>query len=136
MSTDLPAPAPESLAPLALAITPSVFDLFKVGPGPSSSHTIGPMRAAYDFLQRAQDLSDADRAPTVAVQVHLFGSLSATGRGHGTDRAVVAGLLGWLPDTCHPARPGPECHRVLITRAALPGKTRREVGTAPYLRRE
>ena len=82
-------------------IKTSIFDLFKVGPGPSSSHTIGPMKAAYDFLQRANDCPYL-LATDTQIMVHLYGSLSATGKGHGTDRAVVAGLLGWLPENCDP----------------------------------
>jgi len=83
-------------------ITTSIFDLFKIGPGPSSSHTIGPMKAAYDFLQRANALPESQLAEPLQIKIHLYGSLSATGKGHGTDRAVIAGLLGWLPDTCEP----------------------------------
>jgi L-serine dehydratase len=83
-------------------ITTSVFDLFKVGPGPSSSHTIGPMKAAFDFRQRLADLSTDLQQQADAIHVHLYGSLSATGKGHGTDRAVVAGLLGWQPETTDP----------------------------------
>ncbi len=83
-------------------ITTSIFDLFKIGPGPSSSHTIGPMKAAYDFLQRAKALPESQLAEPLQIKIHLYGSLSATGKGHGTDRAVIAGLLGWLPDTCEP----------------------------------
>ncbi|WP_435356577.1 L-serine ammonia-lyase [Emticicia sp. SJ17W-69] len=82
------------------AIKTSIFDLFKIGPGPSSSHTIGPMKAAYDFLQRANLMTDL--TDNQQVMIHLYGSLSATGKGHGTDRAVIAGLLGWLPETCDP----------------------------------
>ena len=77
-----------------------VFDLFKVGVGPSSSHTVGPMRAAYQFVQDLTDhqqLEDCNR-----IVIELFGSLSATGRGHGTDRAVLAGLSGSLPETVDP----------------------------------
>ncbi len=83
-------------------ITTSVFDLFKIGPGPSSSHTIGPMKAAFDFRERLARLPDAVRSSVAAVQIHLYGSLSATGKGHGTDRAIVGGLLGWQPATCDP----------------------------------
>jgi L-serine dehydratase len=83
-------------------ITTSLFDLFKVGPGPSSSHTIGPMKAAYDFLNQLRALPDEVLACGRAVEIHLFGSLSATGKGHGTDRAIVGGLLGWQPDSCDP----------------------------------
>ncbi len=84
-------------------IKTSIFDLFKIGPGPSSSHTIGPMKAAYDFLQRAKFLATTESLENPQIIIHLYGSLSATGKGHGTDRAVIAGLLGWLPDTCEPA---------------------------------
>ena len=79
----------------------SVFDLFKVGVGPSSSHTVGPMRAAYDFVQELHSHSLLARVERVEVQ--LFGSLSDTGVGHGTDRAVVMGLLGERPDRIDPA---------------------------------
>jgi L-serine dehydratase len=84
------------------AIKTSIFDLFKIGPGPSSSHTIGPMKAAFDFLQRTNALNDLQTTDSQQVVIHLYGSLSATGKGHGTDRAVIAGLLGWLPETCDP----------------------------------
>lgn len=83
-------------------ITTSVFDLFKVGPGPSSSHTIGPMKAAFDFQQRLAQLPIDVQQQADSIHVHLYGSLSATGKGHGTDRAVVAGLLGWQPETTDP----------------------------------
>ncbi|AKD55946.1 L-serine ammonia-lyase [Spirosoma radiotolerans] len=84
-------------------ITTSIFDLFKVGPGPSSSHTIGPMKAAFDFRQRLAQLPTDIQQRADAIHIHLYGSLSATGKGHGTDRAVVAGLLGWQPETTDPA---------------------------------
>jgi L-serine dehydratase len=75
----------------------SVFDLFSIGIGPSSSHTVGPMRAARRF---AQGLADAGELDAVArLRVELFGSLGATGRGHGSDRAIVLGLLGEHPET-------------------------------------
>lgn len=83
-------------------ITTSVFDLFKIGPGPSSSHTIGPMRIGRHFLNLLQVLPSEDRARIDRVEVHLYGSLSATGRGHGTDRAVIAGLLDWVPEETDP----------------------------------
>ncbi|QKK03686.1 MAG: L-serine ammonia-lyase [Pseudomonadota bacterium] len=78
----------------------SVFDLFKIGIGPSSSHTVGPMRAAAMFAER---LAEQGRREAVArVTVELFGSLGHTGRGHGTDRAVVMGLEGEQPDRIDP----------------------------------
>lgn len=75
----------------------SVFDLFSVGIGPSSSHTVGPMRAARTFALGLAD--DAILTATTRVRAELFGSLGATGRGHGTDRAVVLGLAGEEPET-------------------------------------
>jgi L-serine dehydratase len=81
-------------------ITTSLFELFKIGPGPSSSHTIGPMKAGYDFINTVRALPPDVLARAESIKVHLYGSLSATGRGHGTDRAVLAGLLGENPRTC------------------------------------
>ena len=74
----------------------SVFDLFKIGIGPSSSHTVGPMRAAVRFVDglRRDDLL----AATASVRVELYGSLGATGKGHGSDKAVLLGLEGELPE--------------------------------------
>jgi L-serine dehydratase len=88
--------------PSKSTITTSLFDLFKVGPGPSSSHTIGPMKAAYNFLQQLMNLPISIAQKATEIQIHLYGSLSATGKGHGTDRAIVGGLLGWQPHTCDP----------------------------------
>jgi L-serine dehydratase len=80
----------------------SVLDLFKIGIGPSSSHTVGPMRAARRF---AQSLADGGRMDRVArVQTDLYGSLALTGRGHATDRAVILGLSGERPDQVDPER--------------------------------
>src|SRR3984957_11895589 len=77
-------------------MTISVFDMFKIGIGPSSSHTVGPMRAARTF---ARGLADDGLLPRVArVRVELFGSLGATGRGHGRARAVILGLEGEGPE--------------------------------------
>jgi len=75
----------------------SVFDLFKIGIGPSSSHTVGPMRAARMFVQRLRHEGVLDR--TVRVATGLYGSLGATGKGHGSDKAVLLGLAGHEPDT-------------------------------------
>jgi L-serine dehydratase len=82
----------------------SVFDLFKVGIGPSSSHTVGPMKAARTFAERL--FADGVAEQTGSVRVELFGSLGATGRGHGTDRAVVLGLLGETPEDVDVGRIG------------------------------
>lgn len=75
----------------------SAFDLFKIGIGPSSSHTVGPMRAARLFAARLANEDLLSR--TARVRVELFGSLGATGKGHGTDKAVLLGLCGHEPDT-------------------------------------
>ena len=78
----------------------SVFDLFKIGIGPSSSHTVGPMNAAADFI--TQSFSLTQRREITRIKIILHGSLSATGRGHGTDTAVIAGLTGARPATVDP----------------------------------
>lgn len=75
----------------------SVFDLFKIGIGPSSSHTVGPMRAARLFTQRLAHAGAL--GATARIKSELFGSLGATGRGHGSDKAVLLGLAGHEPDT-------------------------------------
>jgi L-serine dehydratase len=80
----------------------TVDEFYKVGPGPSSSHTIGPMRITYDFYQRATKLPPDKLEKATALKVHLFGSLSATGKGHGTERAALAGLVGKEPATVDP----------------------------------
>lgn len=78
----------------------SALDLFTVGIGPSSSHTVGPMRAARQF---ALDLKNSGQLPEVArVHTDLFGSLGSTGKGHGSDKAVMLGLLGSAPETVDP----------------------------------
>jgi L-serine dehydratase len=76
----------------------SVFDLFKIGIGPSSSHTVGPMRAARAFALGLQERGLLPR--THSVRAELYGSLGATGRGHGSDKAVLLGLLGETPEGC------------------------------------
>ena len=75
----------------------SVFDLFKIGIGPSSSHTVGPMRAARQFALRLREAEVLNRVSRVTVM--LYGSLGATGKGHGTDKAILLGLSGNEPDT-------------------------------------
>jgi L-serine dehydratase len=93
-----------------------VDEFYKVGPGPSSSHTIGPMRITYDFYQRAIKLPQAQLDQATALKVHLYGSLSATGKGHGTERAALAGLIGHEPATIDPVA-------VLDKMATEPDKT-------------
>jgi L-serine dehydratase len=80
----------------------TIDEFYKVGPGPSSSHTIGPMRITYDFYQRCAKLPAATLAKATALKVHLYGSLSATGKGHGTERAALAGIIGKEPATVDP----------------------------------
>jgi L-serine dehydratase len=75
----------------------SVFDLFSIGIGPSSSHTVGPMRAAQQFVQNLQDDGLLHRVTKVTAD--LYGSLGATGKGHGSDKAVMLGLEGELPES-------------------------------------
>ena len=77
-------------------------EFYKVGPGPSSSHTMGPMRITYDFYQRCTQLPPDQLAKATGMKVHLFGSLSATGVGHGTERAALAGVIGKEPATVEP----------------------------------
>lgn len=83
-----------------LPINISIFELLKIGPGPSSSHTIGPMKAGYDFYNLINNLPDEQKNKATSIKIYLYGSLAATGKGHGTDRAVIAGLLGKEPETC------------------------------------
>lgn len=78
----------------------SALDLFTIGIGPSSSHTVGPMRAALLFAEAL--VADGGIHHTAQVQVKLFGSLGATGPGHGTSNAIVAGLAGLTPEKCDP----------------------------------
>jgi L-serine dehydratase len=78
----------------------SVFDLFKIGIGPSSSHTVGPMRAANLFTRRLRN--ESVLASTCRVQCELYGSLGATGKGHGSGMAVILGLAGFDPETVDP----------------------------------
>jgi len=76
----------------------SIFDIFKIGIGPSSSHTVGPMKAAHEFVDNL-----GAKAPQVArIAVTLHGSLAWTGKGHGTDSAILLGLAGFAPDTIDP----------------------------------
>jgi L-serine dehydratase len=82
-------------------VNTSLFELFKIGIGPSSSHTVGPMRAALRFSRQLATSNLLEK--TAKVTVDLYGSLALTGIGHGTDRAILLGLLGEAPDTVDPA---------------------------------
>src|SRR5882724_10359007 len=88
----------------------SVFDIFKVGLGPSSSHTMGPMRAAREFALGLK--RDGLLAPTEEIAVRLYGSLAFTGVGHGTDRAILAGLEGAKPESVDPDSIEPTVQRI------------------------
>src|SRR4051794_38755376 len=99
----------------------SVFDLFTIGIGPSSSHTVGPMRAARRFAERLEHEGLLDR--TARVQVELFGSLALTGKGHGTDRAVLMGLEGETPEAIDPDSVAPRIAAIRSTeRLAILGR--------------
>src|SRR5271155_5318000 len=108
----------------------SIFDLFKIGIGPSSSHTVGPMRAAARF---ASDLARFEnRASVATLRVELYGSLGATGKGHGTDKAILLGLTGEQPDRGDPATIADKLAAMRSARAiTIPG-----VATLPFEERE
>ncbi|RZF66090.1 L-serine ammonia-lyase [Sphingomonas populi] len=95
----------------------STFDLFKIGVGPSSSHTMGPMRAAADFARLAGE-------GTARVEVLLFGSLALTGKGHATDRAILLGLAGHVPATIDPDVADTEVAAIRANRRLMLGGTR------------
>ncbi len=95
----------------------SVFDLFKIGIGPSSSHTVGPMRAAGRFLRELE--TDGLLAHAERVTTDLYGSLALTGKGHATDKAVVLGLAGELPETVDP-----DAAEALLAEIAASGRLR------------
>lgn len=78
----------------------SVFDLFSIGIGPSSSHTVGPMRASRMFLQALQESGDDEQV--ARLRITLYGSLASTGKGHGTDKAIILGLTGETPEHTNP----------------------------------
>ncbi|MGH8269400.1 MAG: L-serine ammonia-lyase [Steroidobacteraceae bacterium] len=92
----------------------SVFDIFKIGVGPSSSHTMGPMRAAREFMLGLE--RDGLLLATQQVTARLYGSLALTGLGHGTDRAVLVGLEGGDPETIDPNSIEPSLQRIRATR--------------------
>jgi L-serine dehydratase len=93
-----------------LCMSLSVFDIFKIGIGPSSSHTMGPMNAARSFALLLADRDLLGRTAQVSAQ--MYGSLALTGRGHCTDRAILLGLEGLRPDTLDPALIEPTLTRI------------------------
>ena len=94
-------------------MTLSVFDIFKIGIGPSSSHTMGPMRAAHEFAAGLE--RDGLLAATQEIAVRLYGSLALTGVGHGTDRAILLGLEGADAETIDPDQMEPAVARIRAT---------------------
>ena len=97
-----------------------IFDLFKIGIGPSSSHTVGPMLAAGRFLGELETLGLAGGVEGVAV--HLYGSLALTGRGHATDKAVILGLAGQTPESIDPDKADAMAESIRkCRRVTLPG---------------
>jgi L-serine dehydratase len=88
----------------------SIFDLFKIGIGPSSSHTVGPMRAALRFVETLRDRGALDEV--ARIRSELYGSLALTGIGHGTDRAILLGLSGETPEHVDPAQIDAIVHRI------------------------
>ena len=102
-------------------ISISVFDLFSIGIGPSSSHTVGPMSAANEFLQQLKDNACFDN--TTRVKIELYGSLALTGKGHGTDKAVLNGLEGKTPESVKPETMVPRMHDIIAQKTlCLDGK--------------
>ena len=98
-------------------MTISVFDLFSIGIGPSSSHTVGPMKAAHQFIENLN--LEANLYDQVSrLQVELYGSLALTGRGHATDMAILNGLEGQLPDTIDPEK-APQRANAIIAEARI-----------------
>ncbi|ODN43437.1 L-serine ammonia-lyase [Piscirickettsia litoralis] len=98
----------------------SLFDLFSIGIGPSSSHTVGPMRAAHAFLE---ELSDEQFNNIATLEAHLYGSLAMTGKGHATDKATLMGLEGYLPESIDPAIVEPRLYDIITQKTLnLAGK--------------
>lgn len=95
----------------------SVFDIFKIGIGPSSSHTVGPMKAACEFVNLLQKNGYLEQ--TTHVSAELYGSLALTGKGHGTDKAVIIGFTGEMPDTVDPDSAN-ELMETIISKQRLP----------------
>ena len=116
----------------------SVFDLFKIGIGPSSSHTVGPMRAARLFGMRLAAEGQLER--TARVQAQLYGSLGATGKGHGSDKAVLLGLSGHEPETVDvesiPARLQEIRSQGRLSLGGIHGIAFDEAGDLDFFRRE
>ncbi|MFC3907928.1 L-serine ammonia-lyase [Legionella dresdenensis] len=100
----------------------SLFDLFSIGIGPSSSHTVGPMLSANAFLQLLQEQSLFDAA--ARVKIELYGSLALTGKGHGTDKAILNGLEGQAPETVDPDTMVPRMREIISSQTLKLGGTK------------
>src|SRR3954463_2033580 len=96
----------------------SIFDLFTIGIGPSSSHAIGPMRAARRFVERLRANGVLERC--AEIEVRLYGSLALTGKGHGTDKAIMLGLEGAAPETIDPDAVEPRVAAIRSSGGAAP----------------
>ncbi|HSW68680.1 MAG TPA: L-serine ammonia-lyase [Gammaproteobacteria bacterium] len=92
-------------------MTISIFNLFSIGIGPSSSHTVGPMKAAKEFVEWLDQQNQLNQ--THRIKIELFGSLAFTGKGHGTDAAILAGLEGNAPDSVDPDLIRPRAEEIL-----------------------
>src|SRR5579864_7979083 len=92
-------------------MTISIFNLFSIGIGPSSSHTVGPMKAAREFVELLNQKSKLNQ--TMRVKIELFGSLAFTGKGHGTDTAILLGLEGNAPDNINPDQIRPRAQEIM-----------------------
>ncbi len=116
----------------------SLFDLFSIGIGPSSSHTVGPMLAAHAFIEKLEAAHLFDK--TARVKIEVYGSLALTGKGHATDKAILNGLEGQLPETVDPASMLPHMQHILDTETlCLAGKKTIPFHTArdfPFLQKE
>ena len=99
------------------AMALSVFDIFKIGIGPSSSHTVGPMRAAGNFVRNLNTRGLMEQVADLSV--HLYGSLALTGRGHRTDMGIMLGLMGEVPDTVDPACLSEKIEQIVTSRQLL-----------------
>ncbi len=95
----------------------SLFELFSIGIGPSSSHTCGPMSAAYEFVNTLKNNAQLDQ--TQRVKTELYGSLALTGKGHGTDKAILNGLEGKTPETVEPDSMVPRMHEIIEKQCLL-----------------
>lgn len=97
----------------------SLFDMFSIGIGPSSSHTVGPMSAAFAFVQLLEN--EGHFADTSRIKIELYGSLALTGKGHGTDKAILNGLEGKTPESVVPDSMIPRMREIISSQKLLLG---------------